>query len=89
MLQGFIEKPRKGLLVTFYSGINKVSLIIGVLVIIFLGVYLFFYNKFEIFIRLNILILILAFIISTILAITTWHKRWYDAMGFLFKKKTK
>ena len=87
MLQGFIEKPRKGLLVTFYSGINKTALIIGSIVLIFLGVYLFFYNKFEIFIRLNILILIIAFIISIILAIVTWHKRWYDAMGFLFKKQ--
>jgi len=89
MLHGFIEKPRKGLLVTFYSGINKTALIIGILVVIFLGIYLFFYNKFEIFIRLNILILIIAIIISTILAIVTWHKRWYDAMGFLFKKKTR
>jgi len=87
MLQGFIEKPRKGLLVTFYSGINQTALIIGTVVIIFLGVYLFFYDKFEIFIRLNILILIIALIISTILAIATWHKRWYDAMGFLFKKQ--
>jgi len=87
MLQGFIEKPRKGLLVTFYSGLNKTALIVGTLVVIFLGTYLFFYNKFEIFIRLNILILIIALIISTILAIVTWHKRWYDAMGFLFKKQ--
>jgi len=87
MLQGFIEKPRKGMLVTFYSGINRTALIIGTLVIIFLGVYLFFYDNFEIFIRLNILIFIIALIISTILAIATWHKRWYDAMGFLFKKQ--
>jgi hypothetical protein len=89
MLQGFIDKPRKGLMVTFYSGINKTALIIVILVLVFLGIYLFFYDKFEIFIRLNILILILAFIISTILAIATWHKRWYNAMGFLFKKTKK
>jgi presenilin-like A22 family membrane protease len=87
MLHGFIEKPRIGILVTFYSGINKTAFIIGTSVLIFLGVYLFFYNKFEIFIRLNILILIIALIISIILAIVTWHKRWYDAMGFLFKKQ--
>jgi hypothetical protein len=87
MLQGFIEKPRKGLLVTFYTGINRTALILGIIVLSFLGFYLFFYNKFEIFIRLNILLLIIAFIVSTILAIATWHKRWYDAMGFLFKKK--
>jgi hypothetical protein len=87
MLQGFIEKPRKGMLVTFYSGINKTALIVVSFVIIFLGIYLFFYDKFEIFIRLNILILIIALIISTILAIATWHKRWYDSMGFLFKKQ--
>ena len=87
ILHGFIEKPRKGLLVTFYTGINKTALIIAALVAVFLGVYLFFYDKFEIFIRLNILILILAMIISLVLAIATWHKRWYDAMGFLFKKQ--
>jgi hypothetical protein len=87
MLHGFIDKPRKGLLITFYTGMNKTALIIATFVMIFLGIYLFFYDRFEIFIKLNILILILAFIISIILAILTWHKRWYDAMGFLFKKK--
>jgi hypothetical protein len=87
MLHGFIEKPRKGMLVTFYSEINKTALIIGSIVLIFLGIYLFFYDKFEIFIRLSILILIISLVISTILAIATWHKRWYDAMGFLFKKQ--
>jgi hypothetical protein len=87
ILQGFIEKPRKGLLVTFYSELNRTALISGTLVVIFLGIYLFFYDNFEIFIRLNILILIIALIISTILAIATWHKRWYDAMGFLFRKQ--
>ncbi len=87
MLHGFIDKPRKGILITFYSGINKTALIISIVVMVFLGVYLFSYDRFEIFIKLNILILILAAIISGILAIVTWHKRWYDAMGFLFKKQ--
>jgi len=87
MLHGFIEKPRKGILVTFYTEINKTALILGSLVLIFLGTYLFFYDKFEIFIRLSILLLIISLVISTILAIATWHKRWYDAMGFLFKKQ--
>jgi hypothetical protein len=87
MLHGFIEKPRKGLLITFYSEINRTVLIMGILVVIFLGIYLFFYDKFEIFIRLSILILIIALVISLILAIATWHKRWYDSMGFLFKKQ--
>ena len=54
-----------------------------------LGVYLFSYDNFQIFIKLNILILILATIISAILAIVTWQKRWYDAMGFFFKKPKK
>jgi hypothetical protein len=87
MLHGFIEKPRKGLLVTFYSGINKTAIIISILVMVFLGAYLFTYDRFEIFIKLNFLLLILAAIISGILAILTWHKRWYDAMGFLFKNQ--
>jgi hypothetical protein len=54
---------------------------------VFLGAYLFTYDRFEIFIKLNFLLLILAAIISGILAILTWHKRWYDAMGFLFKNQ--
>lgn len=87
LLQGFVDKPRKGLLVNFYSGLNKTMVITAVLIICFLGVYLFSYDKFEIFIKLNILLLILAIIISAILAIVTWHKRWYDAMGFFFKKQ--
>ncbi len=87
MLHGFIDKPRKGMLITFYSGINKTALIISIAVMVFLGVYLFSYDRFEIFIKLNILILILAAIVSGILAIVTWHKRWYDAMGFLFRKQ--
>ena len=87
MLHGFIDKPRKGILITFYSGINKTALIILIVVMVFLGVYLFSYDRFEIFIKLNILILILAVIVSGILAIVTWHKRWYDAMGFLFRKQ--
>jgi hypothetical protein len=52
-----------------------------------LGVYLFFFDNFEIFIRLNILILIIATIISVILAILTWHKRWYDAIGIFFRRR--
>jgi hypothetical protein len=86
LMQGFIEKPRKGILITFYSSLDRVVVLFTFVILIFLGLYLFSYNKFEIFIKLNILILILAIIISAILAIVTWHKRWYDAIGFLFKK---
>jgi hypothetical protein len=89
MLHGFIEKPRKGLLITFYSSLNKSVVIITLVLMILLGVYLFSYDNFQIFIKLNILILILATIISAILAIVTWQNRWYDAMGFFFKKQKK
>ncbi len=87
ILQGFIDKPRKGMLVNFYSSINKTAVTITIIVMLFLGIYLFSFDKFEIFIKLNILLLILATIVSAILAIVTWHKRWYDAMGFFFKKQ--
>jgi cell division protein FtsW (lipid II flippase) len=89
MLQGFVNKPRKGLLVMFYSTMNRTAIIITIMVMIFLGIYLFSYDKFDIFIKLNILILLLAIFISAILAIVTWYKRWYDGMGFLFKKQEK
>jgi hypothetical protein len=89
MLQGIVDKPRKGLLVTFYSNMNKKVIVVSIIIMSFLGFYLFSYNKFDIFIKLNFLILILALVISTILAIVTWYKRWYDAMGFLFKNDKK
>lgn len=87
MLQGFIEKPRKGILVTFYSNLNKKVIVAAFFIMISLGIYLFSFGKFQIFIKLNILILILAAIISIILAIVTWHRRWYDAIGFFFKNQ--
>jgi hypothetical protein len=86
LMQGFIEKPRKGILISFYSSLDRVVVFITILVLILLGIYLFSYDRFEVFIKLNILLLLLAIIISTILAIVTWHKRWYNAIGFLFKK---
>jgi len=89
MLHGIIEKPRRGMFIEFYTNINR-KIIISILgVLIFLGGYLFFFDKFKIFIRLNILILVIASIISIILAILTWHKRWNDAIGIFFKKNPK
>ncbi len=85
VLQGIITKPRQGLLVEFYTNINKSVIIISVIVMILLGIFLFFFNKFEIFIRLNLLLLIIAVIISIILSIVTWHRRWYEVIGFLFR----
>lgn len=87
VLHGIISKPRQGLLVEFYSNINKSFIIAFVMIMIFIGVFLFFFDKFEIFVKLNLLLLLLAGIISIILAIVTWHRRWYDAVGFLFKNK--
>ncbi len=88
MLQGFVEKPRKGILISFYSSMNKSAVVTGIVVMIFLGVYLFSFDSFQIFVKMNILVLILSVLISAVLAIITWHKRWYDAMGFFFKKQS-
>ena len=89
MLHGYMEKPRRGLFVEFYSSINRNAILIILAVLIFLGVYLFFFNRFKVFIRLNILILVLSAIISMILAILTWHTRWYNAIGIFFKRREK
>ena len=86
MLKGFIDKPRRGLFVEFYSGMNKFTLLTISSLLVFLGVYLYFFDKFTVFIKLNILLLIIATIVSALLAIVTWHKRWYDAIGVFFKK---
>lgn len=88
-LKGFINKPRRSYLIEFYSNFKRSQIIISLSVIIFLGIYLFFFNKFEIFIRLNLLILILSAVISMILVILTWYIRWYDSIGFFFRKSTK
>jgi hypothetical protein len=85
VLHGFVSKPRQGLLFEFYSNINKSVIITSIIVMIFLGFFLFFFDNFEVFVGLNLLLLIIAVIISLILSIVTWHRRWYDAVGFLFR----
>jgi hypothetical protein len=88
-LKGFIDKPRRSAFIEFYSNFKKSHIIISIAVIVLLGIYLFFFNKFEIFIRLNLLILILSVIISLILAILTWYNRWYSSIGFFFHQGDK
>jgi hypothetical protein len=87
VLQGIVTKPRQGLLVEFYTNLNRSIIIASVIIMIFLGAFLFFFNKFQVFIRLNFLLLIIAVIISIILSIVTWHRRWYEAIGFLFRNR--
>jgi hypothetical protein len=89
ILRDFVDKPRRGLLIEFYTSLNKNIIYIFIGVMIFLGVYLFFFDRFTVFIRLNILLLVLASIISIILSIITWHKRWYHVIGIFFKKRSK
>jgi len=86
ILQGIVTKPRVGLLVEFYSNIKKQYIIIFIIIMFPLGAFLFFFDRFEVFVRLNILLLIIGIVISIILAVVTWHKRWYSAIGFLFRK---
>jgi len=86
LLKGVIEKPRRGIFIEFYSSLNRINIIVFFGSLVLLGAYLYFFNKFNLFIRLNILLLIIASVISVILAIVTWHRRWYDAIGVLFKK---
>ncbi len=68
MLQGFVEKPRKGMLISFYSSMNRSLVFTGIIVMVFLGIYLFTFDNFQIFIKMNILILILALLISAVLS---------------------
>jgi len=89
MLYGLIDKPRPGKLFEMYYGLNKFAVFGTMSLLLILGFSLFLFNHFEIFIKLNILILILAIIVSIILAVISWHKRWSDAIGFLFKKRKK
>jgi hypothetical protein len=89
LLKGFIDKPRRSYILGFYSSFKTRHLIISAIIIVSLGVYLFFFNKFEIFIRLNVLILFLSVIISVILAILTLYNRWYSSIGFFFHQGEK
>jgi hypothetical protein len=88
-LKGFIDKPRQSLFIEFYSNFKRGYIIVAAIVIVFLGIYLFFFNKFEIFIRLNLLLIILSVVISLILAIVTWYNRWYSSVGFFFRQGEK
>jgi hypothetical protein len=89
LLKGFIDKPRRSYILEFYANFKKRHLIAAAVVIVSLGIYLFFFNRFEIFIRLNLLILILYFVISLILAILTLYNRWYSSIGFFFHQGEK
>jgi len=89
LMQGLVDKPRRGLLIEFYSGINRTTLYSAIGLLLFLGIFLFLFDKFKIFIRLNLLLLLIAIIVSGILSIITWHKRWYDAIGIFFKIKNR
>ena len=42
MLKGLINKPRKGLIIEFYSNINRTTLFVILAILTILGVYLFF-----------------------------------------------
>ncbi len=86
LLKGVVNKPRKSFFIEFYSNLNRRTILIFTAIFIFLGAYLLFFNKFIIFIKLNVLFLIIAVIVSITLAIITWHKRWYDAVGIFFRK---
>lgn len=89
LLKGFIDKPRRSYILGFYSNFKRKHLIISAAIILLLGVYLFFFNKIEIFIRLNLLILILWVVISIILAVMTLYNRWYSSIGFFFHQGEK
>jgi hypothetical protein len=86
LLKGVVNKPRKSFIIEFYSTLNRKTILIFFGIFIFLGTYLLFFNKFIIFIKLNVLFLIISVIVSITLAIITWHKRWYDAVGIFFRK---
>ena len=89
VLHGFIEKPRNGFLYELYSKFNKLTLLIMMTIFLFFIFYIIYFNELRIFIKLNLLLLTISIIISSLLAIITWHKRWYDAIGFFFKKRRK
>jgi hypothetical protein len=87
MLQGFVDKPRNGFLFELYSKINRSVILIITTFLLMFSVYIIYFREFRNFIKLNLLLLIISLIISTILAIVTWHKRWYNAIGFFFKRR--
>jgi hypothetical protein len=89
ILHGFINKPRSGLFYAIYTGMNRTILIASMVGLVLLGLSLFLINHFQVFIKLNILILILGLIISFIVAITSWINRWENTMGFFFREKKK
>jgi hypothetical protein len=89
LLQGIVDKPRNGIIYELYTRLNRTTAAIFLLLLFLIILYIFYSNQFQVFIKLNLLILIVAIIISAILAITNWYKRWYDSIGFFFKKRRK
>lgn len=82
------EKPRQSWLkISFFNKKYRQYTISILSLLLVLGLSLFLFNHFEVFIKLNILILIIALVASVIGTFVYWHRRWYQSVGILFKKR--
>ena len=90
LLKGYVDKPYKGLWKTFLTKIGKQNIFVGSFILLFLILLpIIFLAEIDIFNRLNIILLFLFGFIMIIYAIFYTQKRWYDNVGFLFKKTNK
>jgi hypothetical protein len=90
LLQGFIEKPRM-------NNINRIIIkygrrnliIISIVLLVIVAIPLLNYKPDNVFIKFNILILILSLFVSIIYSMIYIQRRWYNIIGFIFKNRHK
>lgn len=90
LLKGFLDKPFQGIWGSILTKLGKQNLFMGsffLLCIILIPV--IFLGDIHIFNRLNIILMFLFVFIVLVYAIIYTQKRWYDHVGFLFKKSQK
>lgn len=86
-LHGLVEKPRLGFFAEMFYSTGRKTILFILLFVLLTGISLFTFNKFEIFIKYNIMLLILALVITTIFAMVYWYKYWFSSIEFLIRKK--
>jgi hypothetical protein len=90
LLQGFIEKPRVNNINRIILKYGKRNIIIfSVVLLMIVAIPLLNYKPDNVFIKFNILILILSLFVSIIYTMIYIQKRWYNIIGFIFKNRLK
>lgn len=87
LLQGYVEKPRRGMLTNLAIRVGRRNLFISaVVILVILAMPVILSDKQNSFVRLNILILTISLFVLIIFGFLYLQRRWFKSIGFLFKR---